>query len=404
MPRPLNIVVLGGSFSGLSVAHHFLDHIIHQLSTFENAPTYRVVLVSPSTHLYFNVCAPRALVTPNLIHTEDAFIPIEPAFARHPFNEFTFMQGWATSVDTSARRVTVELRHSKSQTIQYHALVIATGSSAYSPLYSLHGTHEQTMAELRDFHRRLEHAHSVMIVGGGPSGCETAGQLAQYFNQRRFKGKIPKTITLLSGNTRLLPKLHPAISKKAERQLKRLGVHVVHNLREVSNTLNGDGSSNCILNNDMTITSDLLISATGVYANSQFLPDHMLDENGYVVTSPETLRIHGPGIGDRVYAVGDCAAYSKNYVLDVYDAIPVLMKNLHNDLLSHEIEALEDACYVQNPTDTQLIPIKRFGGVGVIYGWRVPSIMVYLLKGRTYKVGKAKGAVGRGKNPYDSPG
>jgi hypothetical protein len=70
-----------------------------------------------------------------------------------------------------------------------------------------------------------------------------------------------------------------------------------------------------------------------------------------------------------------------------------------------KIEALEVAHYVQNPTDTQLMPIKRFGGVGVIYGWRVPSIMVYLLKGWTYKVGKAKkGAVGRGKNPYDRPG
>jgi hypothetical protein len=69
-----------------------------------------------------------------------------------------------------------------------------------------------------------------------------------------------------------------------------------------------------------------------------------------------------------------------------------------------KIEALEDAHYVQNPTDTQLMPIKRFGGVGVIYGWRVPSIMVYLLKGRTYKVGKAKGAVGRGTNSYDRPG
>lgn len=649
MPRqPLNVVILGGSFAGLAVAHHFLDRIVHQLSTFEGAPAYRVVLVSPSTHLYWNICAPRVLVSPSLISPEDAFIPIEPAFARHPFDKFTFMQGWATGVDTSAKKVTIELvrnvkenrlsgvskassstaetnpanisfardmnyrtntadRNSTVQTISYHALVLATGSSTYSPLYSLHGTHEDTLAELRAFHRRLETAHSVMIVGGGPSGVETAGQLATYYNQKRrwrtFKEKrhrsdtvtdpnalerankilfpprkkrdsatpapmisprerhierqskrdscvsgqsstapptilitppaperrTRKTITLLSGGARLLPKLPPTVSKKAERKLKKLGVHIVHNLREIGNTTNADGTTNCILNNDMTITSDVLISATGVYPNTRFLPQHMLDENGYVITDPQTLRVYAQGVGQRVYAVGDCANYSKNYTLDVYEAVPILMKNLQNDLLTHEyklqtvtsmphgeahktgptqdssrdteakptaasnafltppresttssskalsesepppsptlplspisetisihlapslpekssttppssnpvpalpsppispisstipsqllpriplltsaearqkIAALEDAHYHQNPTDSQLMPITRFGGVGVIFDWRIPSFLVYLMKGRKYRLGRAEGAVGRGRDPY----
>ncbi|KAF2246064.1 FAD/NAD(P)-binding domain-containing protein [Trematosphaeria pertusa] len=454
MPRqPLNVVILGGSFAGLAVAHHFLDRIVHQLSTFEGAPAYRVVLVSPSTHLYWNICAPRVLVSPSLISPEDAFIPIEPAFARHPFDKFTFMQGWATGVDTSAKKVTIELvRNVKEnrlsgvskassstaetnpanistvQTISYHALVLATGSSTYSPLYSLHGTHEDTLAELRAFHRRLETAHSVMIVGGGPSGVETAGQLATYYNQKRrwrtFKEKRHRsdtTITLLSGGARLLPKLPPTVSKKAERKLKKLGVHIVHNLREIGNTTNADGTTNCILNNDMTITSDVLISATGVYPNTRFLPQHMLDENGYVITDPQTLRVYAQGVGQRVYAVGDCANYSKNYTLDVYEAVPILMKNLQNDLLTHEyklqtvtsmphgeahktarqkIAALEDAHYHQNPTDSQLMPITRFGGVGVIFDWRIPSFLVYLMKGRKYRLGRAEGAVGRGRDPY----
>lgn len=661
--QPLNIVVLGGSFAGLSVAHHFLDGVIHQLSTFEGAPTYRVVLVSPSTHIYWNICAPRALVSSKRIATEDCFVPIEPGFARHPFSEFTFMQGWATAIDTSARNVTIELvsnvsskrtsgaskeskspgdassptspvwpvarnteyrsntadRSSKIQTLPYHALVLATGSSAHSPLYSLHGTHEETMNELQAFHKRLETANAVLIVGGGPSGCETAGQLANHFNHTSKRWKLrkskksdsvnppptpvpvsksrisrhillpirrkrdsvlsdiseasrlppaievtppasshrsPKRITLLSGSQRLLPKLHPRVGEKAEKQLKRLGVHVVHNIRQVSSTLNPDGTTNCILNNDMTITSDLLISAIGVYPNTRYLSERMLDEAGYVITDHETLRVYGHGIGERVYAVGDCADYSKNYVLDVYDSVPVLVKNLQNDLLEHEyrmqtqvsipsppgstskihqkaeadeerphsptiplslkpkitfpappsplskdsnrprlsitaphrsssrssrhhspsrspifplspnyhkalpiaapsrpahpahttshfssnsslshhpnlnpnpnssarnptthpsphhaplltpeeatnkIAALQDARFVPNPTDSQLMPITRFGGVGVLFNWRVPSPMVWVLKGRDYKVGKAKGVVGRGRNPY----
>ncbi|OCL09706.1 FAD/NAD(P)-binding domain-containing protein, partial [Glonium stellatum] len=334
------IIVLGGSFAGLSAAHHFLDHVIQQLSTFEGAPRYRVILVSPSTHLYWNICAPRALVSADLIPVESAFVPIEPGFSRHPFNEFTYMQGAATAIDTSARTVTVILaseattKHSVLQTLPYHALILATGSSAYSPLYSLHGSYEKTTAELRSFHARLETAQSVLIVGGGPSGVETAGQLATYFN-RRPAPRTPKTITILSGSEQLLPKLAPGIGHKAAKKLKSLGVHVVHNIRQVGSSENPDGSTNCHLNNDMTITADVVIAATGVYPNTSYLPTSMLDEAGYIVTDPEVLRVYGHGVGERVYAIGDCASYSKNYVLDVYEAVPILMHNLCNDLLAH---------------------------------------------------------------------
>ena len=101
-------MILGGSHSGLGVAHRFLDRNIDQLSTCEGAPSYRVILVSPSSHAYWNICAPRALVSPELIPTEDTFVPIEPGFSRHPFNQFKFIQGRATAVDTSARTITIQ--------------------------------------------------------------------------------------------------------------------------------------------------------------------------------------------------------------------------------------------------------------------------------------------------------
>ena len=527
--EPLNIVVLGGSFAGLSAAHHFLDHVIQQLRTFEGAPRYRVVLVSPSTHLYWNICAPRALVSAGLIPVESAFVPIEPGFSQHPFNEFTYIQGAATAIDTGARTVTVVLasesttqrssagsgdisrsadiqtrvrtqatdyrsttasRDSTLQTLPYHALILATGSSAYSPLYSLHGAYEKTIAELRNFHTRLETARSVLIVGGGPSGVETAGQLATYFNRRSrwpfnrkpARGKppsesknpgvrhnllslkrksrasdttallttkitpstpaprIPKTITILSGSERLLPKYPPGIGHKASKKLENLGVHVAHNIRQVGSSENPDGSTNCHLNNDMTITADVLIAATGVYPNTNYLPAALLDEAGYVVVDPEDLRVYGPSVGERVYAVGDCASYSKNCVLDVYDAVPVLMHNLCNDLLAHEyglqlqalaplppptpeqplsptpsrgegvplsggelgrrVAELCDMRFVRNPTDTLLMPITRWGGVGVVFGIAVPSLFVHWWKGRDCRVGRAQRVVKLGKYPY----
>jgi hypothetical protein len=44
----------------------------------------------------------------------------------------------------------------------------------------------------------------------------------------------------------------------------------------------------------------------------------------------------------------------------------------------------EDKLYKPNLTETQVVPIGRSKGVGALFGWRVPSIMVWFIKGRDY--------------------
>ena len=51
--EPLNIVILGASYAGLSCAHHFLDHTTSRLRITSAAPNYRLVIINPSTHLYW---------------------------------------------------------------------------------------------------------------------------------------------------------------------------------------------------------------------------------------------------------------------------------------------------------------------------------------------------------------
>lgn len=455
----LDIVILGGSFAGLSAAHHFLRDIIDRLRITRTAPNYRVVLVSPSTHIYWNIGAPRGIVSPTWLPQDKLFVPILPAFRHYPSNRFHFIQGSATSVDLTARQVTVALhtpepktrpghaRHlsgsgekvSVEHSISFHALIIATGTHSIDPLFSLHGAHEETARALDRFHDSLPNAESIIIAGGGPTGVECAGQLATFFNRPSRKGpgiftscmaarpsflkgrlsrqpralRQPKTISLISGNNRLLPKLPLSVGEKAERKLEELGVHVVHNTRVVSALQTPGGKTRCILDSEITIVADVYVAATGVRPNTQYLPPELLDASGYVVTDPNYLRVlHG---GERVYCVGDCASYSKNYILDVYEAIPVLMHNLRNDLVIHELRihnpyggketeilvlASDDVKYVQNPKDTQLIPITRWGGVGLLFGMKLPSLMVWAMKGRDYRTGKAKLVAGQGHNPY----
>lgn len=450
--QSLNIVVLGASFAGLSVAHAFLDTTLAQLRTTSTAPSYRLILVSPSTHIYWNIGAPRALVALGLIKQDDLFIPIEPGFQRHKGRPYTIIQGRAVTWDNNARTIEVELLSSaaekrysqlsttsgaqkrrsdnpltpisdtpRTQTIPHHALVVATGSSAHSNLLSLHGPHTDTIAALTSIHSRLAAAKSIIVCGGGTSGVETAGQLATYLNYSRhwpIRRLIasPKKIILLTGSARCLPTFPLKQSKKAESKLISLGVDIRHNVRVASAKEDFDltGQVKVELDDDTSLIVDAYIPCTGVSPNAAFAPPAVRDDEGYVKTNAATCRVDEAGA--RVYALGDVASFSQNYTLDAYAAVPVVQANLLNDLVAHElrlaspyggnqdaIDALKDEIYVRREKDSQLCPVTRFGGVGVLTGLALPSFMVHTMKGSDYRVRKAAEVVVNGGNPYAKP-
>lgn len=529
-PLPtLPIVVLGASYAGITAVHNIISHVLPEVST--DKFSYRIVVVSPSTHLYWNISGPRALVSDALIPHSDSFQPVSKGLDQYPAGLVEFIQAGVTSIDTRSRTITVARVESddlheacaghdqslKSKTgtllskaknraadamvnmsgvssptdtsrnfanepgfdasddifeMSYHALIIATGSTAHSPLLSLRGPHTNTRAALDSFHARLPTADTVVIAGGGPSGVETAGQISYWYNlpegpltlknrsmlsRLAHMGERPgphaKKVILLSSSARVLPYLDEATSRKALKQLTSLGVRVVCGIRAEGASVHGaTGRTTLRLSNGTTMQCDLFVPCTGVNPNTQFIPPDspLLDAEGYIATTPEpsTLRVDVPaglmplaGRGEgrsptaaaaadtpdafggnvaaaaRVYALGDCAAYSKNCILDVYIAIPVLVQNVTNDLKAHqqafmnpyggnagEIQELQrqDAVYAPDPRDSQLCPIgyARPGGVGVVFGHKLPSLAVFVGKGWRYKLDTAPKAIMEGLSPY----
>lgn len=440
-------MILGASYGGLACAHHFLDNTINRLRITKAAPNYRLVIVSPSTDMYWNIGAPRALVSPDLMQHDDLFIPIEPGFHCHGAHNFSIVQGEAVALDPSARTVTIELIGStvqkraikinkrssrqirqvsiasltpKVQIIAYHAIIMATGSSAHSPLLSLHGPHLNTMGELNTMHARIAAARSIVVCGGGCSGVETAGQLATYLNHKchwpvKKRSKEAKRIMLITGSDRCLPMHRIRLGVKAEKMLTKLGVEIKHGVRVIAakEDFDSTGQTRIELNNNTSLITDVYIPCTGIEPNSAYVPLKMKDGEGFIITNGSTLRVDHPLAGERTYAIGDVSSYSRSCLDDVYAAVPVLMHNLLNDLLAHEyqlaspsggkwdeINALLDASYVQRSETSQLCPISRFGGVGVMFGISIPSLLVHLLKGHNYQVGKGRKVVVDGGNSY----
>jgi NADH dehydrogenase FAD-containing subunit len=310
------ILILGGSFAGLSAAHWALKHVLPQLPKKEGV-TYNVTVVNPSKDFYWRIAAPRAAVSKEMMPSSKIFYPIEPAFT-YAASQFKFVHGTATHVDPAGMTVSVTTVDGNQQSIPYIALVIATGWTSPSPLFT-QVTDRAALEHIYDaFQAGLKSAKSVVVAGGGPVGVETAGEIAEILNGKpgffQSAPKNPKAkVTLISGDKKLLPVLREAISKDAEQLLKRVGCDVVYNTRVVGSSKEGE-KTKVELSNGESLEADIYIDATGMRPNTGFLPKEWLDNRSKVACNPKTLRVEHESAGPRVYVVGDVGSYTKGKI------------------------------------------------------------------------------------------
>ena len=389
------IVVLGGSYGGISTAHYLLKHVLPHL--LEKA-SYQAIIVSASSQAMCRPACPRALISDDMFPQEKLFVEIPKAFEHYPKGSFRFIHGTATKLDHTNRTVSVSLAIGGTEKIDFYALVIATGASTPSPLLSLNRDDEFLRSNWTAFRKALPTAKTIVIAGGGPAGIETAGELGEFLNGRagRFSSKLanPKVpITVVSANSNILPALRPAIAKKAEEYLAKVGVTVVKNVRVKTVAPPGAGRTDNLttkatltLENGKTLDADLYIPATGKRPNTGFINEALLTADGRVDTNASTLRVDKAG--PRVYAVGDAASYARPAIHLILSAIPVLCANIKRDLLLASGEENRcvggDRMVKEDTRETQIVPIGKSKGVGAAMGYQLPSFMVWLIKGRDY--------------------
>lgn len=402
MPETRNIIFLGASYAGLGASHYFLQHIYPHLPK-DPKVTYQVILVDPSSKHYLRPVAPRVVASPELFSVEQLFLDIEPEYKQYG-DKVKFVQGKATSWDEKARTVTLELADGGERTLEYWALVLATGSRTQAPVFSLQGsTHEEIAESLRSVNAKIEKAKSIVISGGGPAAVETAGEIgdklngaAGWFSSRPANPKAK--ITVITSDSKLLPSLRQSISDAAETYLNRVGVDVRYNTKVYSakSSERGNGKTTVTLHDGEEIETDLYIPATGVQPLSAYVPSHLKDSKGYIIQNNSTLRVDAAG--PRVYALGDVGTYSDNGIMPILSGVPVFGTNIKRDLLAAHTDPKgkpqdKDREYVANTKETQIVPVGRSKGVGAVFGWRLPSWAVWLIKGRDYMVGKGKSNV-----------
>jgi NADH dehydrogenase FAD-containing subunit len=178
-----NIVIIGGSYAGLSTAHQILKQTTKPASS-----PVKITLISRDTHLYWNIAAPRAVVSAKDVPDEKIFVPIAEGFRQYPKGVFEFVLGTATGVDATSKVVSVSVASGEGQpgekkiAVAYDTLVLCTGSDTkVATPFKSRGSTQATKSALHEYQRLVKAAKTILVVGAGPTGVETAGELAFEF-------------------------------------------------------------------------------------------------------------------------------------------------------------------------------------------------------------------------------
>ena len=290
----------------------------------------------------------------------DYLVPFDRYRALDPIRT---VQARLTGVDFAGRVVHAERPDGTAVAEPYDALVISTGvSNGFWRRPHLQSQAEVAAAVTAD-HDRLSAAGSVMVIGGGAAAVSVAANAAA-----RWPGK---RVDLYYPGERPLLEHHPKAWEHLQRRMIRLGIGLHPGHRAVL----PDGFTADEITSDPVAWStgqppaeaDAVVWAIGrVRPNTDWLPPEVLDDDGFVVVTPE-LRVPGHR---GVYAIGDVAAT---------DPLRSSARNRADAILAHNIRAEAAG----RPLRSYRAPRRRWGSV---IGTQSDGVEVFAPNGRPYRI------------------
>ena len=236
------VVIIGAGFGGLQAAKHL-----------GNKPVRVTVIDRTNYHLFQPLLYQVATAA---LSPADIAAPIRGILSKYENIEVLLAE--VRAVDLKARRV-----RTAEQEISYDYLIVATGSR-----HSYFGNDEweklapglKSLEDALEIRRRIlmafefaektqdpearTAAMNFVIVGGGPTGVEMAGAIAEIAREtlaKDFRHIDPSTarVILVEGGERVLAAYPEDLSASALRQLQELGVEVMTGVRAENLTENG---------------------------------------------------------------------------------------------------------------------------------------------------------------------
>ncbi len=329
------VVIVGGGIGGL------------QLAMALRKTDFQVVLIDKNNYNQF----------PPLIY-QVASSGLEPSNISFPFRRifqnyknFFFRKGEVKTVDTKEKMVTTtfgnvhydylvlaagaQTNFFGNKNVEHNALPMKTVTDAMKLRNTLLSNLEQAETEDRDEERKAW--MNIVIVGGGPSGVEIAGALADMKRtvlRHDYPDLDPKlfNIHLINSRDCLLASMDTASSERAEKDLRLMGVDLMLGQRVV------DYKDNKVALEDGTvIPARTVIWVSGIRGVAiGGIPEESIGRGGRILVD----RFNEVKGMENVYAIGDLSLVDDG---DNHQGHPQLAqvaiqqaKNLAHNLINRE--------------------------------------------------------------------
>jgi NADH dehydrogenase len=300
------IVIVGGGFAGLTAAQRL-----------ERADV-EITLIDRTNHHLFQ---------PLLYQVATG--GLSPADIASPIRHILRRQRNARVIEDSVQAVVEHAVITATGEIPYDILIVATGATHHyfgNDDWEDHAPGLKTLPDATRLRARILGAFEAaertgsndltfLVVGAGPTGVEMAGaiaEMARHTLRHDFRAIDPTAsrVLLVEAGPRVLPAFPEKLSKKAERQLERLGAEV---MTDTAVTDLGDGRA--ILrrgDEEEEVKPQATVWAAGVKASglgAALVPlGAELDRVGRVIVRPD-LTIPGH---DNIFVIGDLAAVEQD--------------------------------------------------------------------------------------------
>lgn len=377
------IVVIGGSFAGRSALDKLTAGIKGQAE---------VTLVDERDGACFFVATPRALVDPGV--TEQLMAPFATFLLKYQ-GKVKFCRGRVTSIDPAGR---VRLADGAGE-IPFDYLILATGTTYGGPLKSDSRDLEMQVREIKELAGRIKEAGRVMVVGGGASGVELAGEIAT-----DYPGK---QVMLVHRGPALLPGPHKAqAGERALEKLKGKGVHVRLESQVEGLTPEEVTRGYTYATRTMQIVSrggkesEGLESDLQIYAWAKGVPNTVsldslgpevvVGKGGYIRVR-ETLQIPGH---DHIFAVGDVCDADRNTAVAARSQGALAASNLLALMQSSMTGIPAKLTKYSKIMNIQLITIGRKDGLFILPFMILGGWLTRLFKSRDAMAGSFRKEVG----------
>ena len=294
MNKP-KVVILGGGFGGLAAARALYKSAEVTVVDRHNFQTFLPLLYQVST---------AGLAADHVAY------PIRGALRK---TNIKFRMGSPISVDHKNSEVKLD----SSEVLKFDHLIVALGS--VSADFGIPGVNEHALG-MKTVHealtiraeimRRFEDLCrfeddtklSISVIGGGPTGVEMAGAIAELIRGPLKHDKMDAAaninISIIEAGPRLLPTFAPSLSERTKKDLEKLGVKVMLNI-----PVKAIEHRKITLSNDSVINSEITIWAAGV-KGSDAMAQLSLPTTGNRIAVEPTMQVKNY---PNVWALGDIA-------------------------------------------------------------------------------------------------